>query len=267
MAWRSGLVDVAQDMNGFDQTPELGQGVGQAVGGGRVGEALHDNMGRRHPGFQRRDQAYQLIPLLDDDADVDGATKQWLQRAVVAGAVDTAEDLVRQVLRPRHEGDAEQNARAEQVLGEAVRIGRVFADDEGGVVVENAAEHVAGFARRAGDCLRRIDAVQVGSVGIEGERAIVVAEVAGIEAAQQAIALYREALPIGGGAAAVTPDAAEWQAVMVIDQDRVGRLQRRLAQEPPAGVLQRLGGDRALAKAGDVTPGCWSARSRSHGRP
>ena len=95
-------------------------------------------------------------------------------------------------------------------------------------------------------------------MGIEGERAIVVAEVAGIEAAQQAIALYSEALPIGGGAAAVTPDAAERQAVMIIDQDRVGRLQRRLAQEPPAGVLQqRLGGDRvdALAHGGKAKIG------------
>src|SRR5271165_5224539 len=212
------LVDVAQDMDGLDQAPELGQCIGQTVGGGRVGEALHDDMGRRHPGFQRRDQTHQLIPLLNDDADVDGAAEQWLEWAVVGGAIDAAEHLVWQVLQPRHEGDAEQGAQAEQVLGEPMGIGGVFADDEGGVVVENAAEHVAGFARRAGDCLRRVNAVQVGGVGIEGERAIVVAEVAGIEAAQQAVALHREALPVGGGAAAVTPDAAERQAEMVIDQ-------------------------------------------------
>ena len=62
--------------------------------------------------------------------------------------------MVWQVLQPRHECDAEQGAQAEQVLGEAMGIGGVFADDEGGVVVENAAEHVAGFARRAGDCQR-----------------------------------------------------------------------------------------------------------------
>lgn len=78
-----------------------------------------------------------------------------------------------------------------------MRIGGVFADDEGAVVVEDAAEHVAGFPRRTGDCLRRVDAVQVGGVGIEGERAIVVAEIAGIEAAQQAVALDCEALPVG----------------------------------------------------------------------
>ena len=61
-------------------------------------------------------------------------------------AVDAAEHLVGQVLQPRHEGDAEQRAQSEQVLGEAMRVRGVFADIECGVVVENAAEHVAGLA-------------------------------------------------------------------------------------------------------------------------
>ena len=125
------FVDVAQDMDGLDQAPELGQCTGQTVGGGRVGEALHDHMGRCHPGFQRRDQTYQLIPLLDNDADVDGAAEQWLERAIIGGAIDAAEHLVWQILQPRHEGDAEQGAQAEQMLGEAMGIGGVFADDEG----------------------------------------------------------------------------------------------------------------------------------------
>ena len=44
---------------------------------------------------------------------------------------------------------------------------------------------------------------------------------------------------------------------MVIDQDRVGRFQRRLTQEPSAGVLQRLRGDRvdALAHGGKAKIG------------
>jgi hypothetical protein len=39
-------------MDGLDQAPELTQGVGETVGSGRVGEALHDHMGRSHPVFQ-----------------------------------------------------------------------------------------------------------------------------------------------------------------------------------------------------------------------
>ena len=96
---------------------QLAQGIGKAVGGGRVGETLHDDIGRSHPGFQRCDETHQLIPLLNDDADVDGASEHWLERTVVCGAVDAAEHLIWQVLQPWHEGDAEQSAQAEQVLG------------------------------------------------------------------------------------------------------------------------------------------------------
>ena len=97
----------------------------------------------------------------------------------------------------------------------------------------------------------------VGGVGIELQRAVVVAEIARIDAAKQAVPLDREALAIGGGAASVAPDAAERQAVMVIDQDGVGRLERGVAQEPSAGVLQRLGGERvdALAHGGEAEIG------------
>ena len=44
---------------------------------------------------------------------------------------------------------------------------------------------------------------------------------------------------------------------MVIDQDRVGRLERGVAQEPSAGVLQGLGRERvdALAHGGEAEIG------------
>ncbi len=58
-------------------------------------------------------------------------------------------------------------AKTEQALGEAVRVGGVLADGQRGVVVENAAEHVAGLARGARDRLGGIDAVLVGGVRIE----------------------------------------------------------------------------------------------------
>ena len=143
------------------------------------------------------------------------------------------------------------------MLGEAVRIRGVLADCQRRIVVEDAAEHVSRLARRAGDRLRGVDAVLVGCVRVKCERSFVVAEVARIEAAQQAIPLDREALAIGGGAAAVAPDAAELQAVMVIDQNGVGRLERGVAQEPSAGVLQRLGGEAvdALAHRGETEVG------------
>ena len=78
---------------------------------------------------------------------------------------------------------------------------------------------------------------------VERERPVVVAEIAWIDAAEQAVPLDREALAIGGRASTIAPDAAELEAVVVIDHDGVGCLERGVAQEPSAGVLQGVGGE------------------------
>jgi hypothetical protein len=195
--------------------------------------------------------------LFQDEFDVDAAAQELLQRAIVGLPIDAAEHLVRQILQPGHVGNAKQHAQTEQMLGKTVRIGRVFANGQCGVVVENAVEHVAGLTRRARDRLRAVDAVLVGGVRIELERAVVVAEIARINAAEQTVPLDREALAVGGGAASVAPDAAKLQAMMVIDQNGVGRFDRGVAQEPSAGVLQGLGRERvhALAHGGEAEIG------------
>ena len=105
--------------------------------------------------------------------------------------------------------------------------------------------------------LALFNAVLVGRVSVERERPVVVAKIARVEAGEQTVALDREALAIGGGATTVAPDAAQLQAMMVIDQDGVGRLERGLAQEPPAGVLQRRCSEAvdALAHGGEAEVG------------
>lgn len=136
--------------------------------------------------------------MLDDDVEIDGAAEQRLQRAVIRAAIDPAEHLVGQVLQPRHEGDAEQGAQTEQMLGGTMRVRRMLADSQCAVGVQNAGEHIARFTWRTGDCLCGVDAVLVGGVGIEGERSAIIAEVARIEAAQQAVTFDGEALAVGG---------------------------------------------------------------------
>jgi hypothetical protein len=77
--------------------------------------------------FNDATQAHQLIPLLNDDVNVDTAAEQRLEWTVVGGAIDAAEHLVWQVLEFRYEGGAEQGAHGEQMLGEAMSISCVFA--------------------------------------------------------------------------------------------------------------------------------------------
>src|SRR3954452_3772634 len=143
------------------------------------------------------------------------------------------------------------------MFGEAMRVGGMFSDCQRRVVVEDATEHVARLAWRAGNRLGGVDAAFVGGVGVECERSVVITKIARIEAAEQAGSFHREALTIGGGALASAPDKAEFQVVVVIDQDSVGRLERGVAQEPSAGVLQRFSGKGidALAHGGEAKIG------------
>src|SRR5271157_3203591 len=102
-----------------------------------------------------------------------------------------------------------------------------------------------------------VDAVLVGCVRVNLKRLIIVAEIARIDAAEQALALDNEALAVGRGSAAIAPEAAELQAMMVIDKDGVGGLEGGVAQEPTAGVLQGFGGDAidTLAHRGEAKVG------------
>jgi hypothetical protein len=106
----------------FHQPPELSEGAGEPVRRVGIGQALHDDMGRGQPVLQRRRQAHQLVPLLQDEFDIDPAAQQRLQRTVVGIPVNAAEHLVRQILQPWHESNAKQHAKTEQVLGKAVGI-------------------------------------------------------------------------------------------------------------------------------------------------
>jgi hypothetical protein len=61
-------------------------------------------------------------------------------------------------------------------------------------------------------------------MSVERDRLVVIAEVARIDGAEQAALLHGEALAVGRGERAVAPDAAERQAVMMIDDGLVGFL-------------------------------------------
>lgn len=91
------------------------------------------------------------------------------------------------------------------MLGEAIGIGGVFGDRQVGIVVEDTAENIAGLTRRAGDGLGAVDAVLIGGVGVKLQGAVIVAEIARIDAAKQAFPLDGEALAIGRGPPSITP--------------------------------------------------------------
>jgi hypothetical protein len=91
---------------------------------------------------------HELVPLLADQPDIDGSpAEERVHGAEGGGAVQAVELLILEVLQPRHEREAEQVAEAEQLLGEAVRVGVVLAGPQDRVVLEQAVEHVDGLSR------------------------------------------------------------------------------------------------------------------------
>ena len=190
------LMNVAENVEGLGEAAKSGQRLGDPVRRAGVDEALHDDMRRREPVLERRRDADELIPLLDDDGDVDHVAQQRVEWPVIGAAVDPIERLIGEVLEARHEVDSEQDAQAPQGFGESAGVGRVLTNLQNRVVLEDAIEDIIRLARRAGDRARRIDAVLIGGVGIERDRPLVVAEVARIEGAEQAVAFDREALPV-----------------------------------------------------------------------
>lgn len=190
------LVNVAEDVDGLNEAAKSRERLGDPIGRAGIDEALHDDMRRREAGLERGGDADELVPLLDDDGDVDRIAQQRVERSIISTAVDPIKRLVGKVLEARHEVDSEQDAQAPQGFSESSGVGRVLTNLQNRVVLEDAVEDVIRLAWRAGDRARRIDAVLAGGVGIERDRSLVVAEVARIEGAEQAVAFDREALPV-----------------------------------------------------------------------
>jgi hypothetical protein len=136
------LVEVAKDVHGLGQASQGGQRLGNPIGRAGVGEALDDDVRRGEPILERGGDPDEPVPLLDDDGDVDRAAQQRVEPAVIGAAIDAVKHLVGKILEPGHEVDTEQDAQAPQRFGKSARIGRVLANPQDGVVLENAVENV-----------------------------------------------------------------------------------------------------------------------------
>lgn len=77
----------------------------------RIGKALHDDIRRRRSIFQGGDLSNQLVPLLNDDVEIDDAAEQRLQRTVIRVAINAAGAALKLARQPRSEFDIHWNRR------------------------------------------------------------------------------------------------------------------------------------------------------------
>jgi hypothetical protein len=97
---------------------------------------------------KRRD----FVPILLDDAEIDGPADQRFERSMIGSAVGDIEPAIGKVANTRREPEPEQITKTKDVFGHAARVGVVFLDGERGFVMEKTVKNMESFA-----CIGRND--------------------------------------------------------------------------------------------------------------
>ena len=122
---QSGVLCPFQDEQGPFEAAVFAQGFREAVLTW-VGTKLAEHQGRGDgSGFDGGGQAQDLIPVLFEVFDVDGAADDWFQ-AVVFGFVRCVDTGGVQVPDPGREAETEEGGQGEDVVGEPCSVGVVL---------------------------------------------------------------------------------------------------------------------------------------------
>ncbi len=194
-------------------------------------QLLEDARGRRAAGRGRRDEPSELGPGGLDQLGPDLSRDQRRQRRPPVAVAGYQEPLVGQVADPRGEAEAQERAQAEDVVGEAARVGVVLLDPQRGPVPQETVEHVRRLVRRGGDHLGMEGAELVGDVAVEADaRLLAVPGVGGGGRPAQAAGL--EELAVGRRSRAVAPQPGQRRLTLRLDQARGRERVRVLADVP-----------------------------------
>ena len=189
--------------------------------------------------------------------------------SVISLAVHLIKVLIGQIAQPRHKGIAQQITQSKDVFREAVRIRVVLPQSQDRVVFQKAIEHIKRLARRAGYYARAEHRILIGGVGVHGYRSLVIAKIPRVIRGKQGALLDTKALAIGRGSNAFSPNAADEELMMEIDQRGIGSFDGVLAQKPAGHMLEHIHSDplRALAHRSDTEIGAMSNQRSQQERP
>jgi hypothetical protein len=83
-----GIVDIVEDVDGFDDAPKLGQSFCEGRRTILDLQHPHDARSLEVPEFERPCQADQIVPVFDDQADVDRSVDDRVERPISGVLVD-----------------------------------------------------------------------------------------------------------------------------------------------------------------------------------
>ena len=110
-----------------------------------------------------------LNPIVVNQTGVDACAENGLECGIVSGLLDRIELEFVEPTNARCKPKSEQMTKRKDVVGESFGIGGVLVNVELGIVVQQAIEHVGGFANTSRDDLRVEGRMLIGHVGVEGD--------------------------------------------------------------------------------------------------
>ena len=196
---------LAEHVQRFDDAAKFGERAGQS---GRTVLDLqdpHDGASMDATQLQRPGQAQHVLPVLDDEVDVNAVTGEPVQQAVIDGLVDAPEPGVADVGEPWAELISQQPEQPEHRVGIGGGIGHDLGWCEIGFLAEQQPQDDQAVAQRAG----HDDGVQpgelVGDEVVVGDAAAG-AEVFRVQPGMDGAAGGDEADAVGRGHLATAPD-------------------------------------------------------------
>ena len=112
--------EIAQNVLGFDDPPEVGKRLGEPIQRVAVGQSLNDHMRWRGALLEREGHANHFFPLLLDNAQVRSLGEQGGELAIVDKAVDAIQLLILEIPDTRHKIETQQVTQGKDDFGVAV---------------------------------------------------------------------------------------------------------------------------------------------------
>ena len=149
------------------QTTDFLERLGEHVLTGIGGEAAQDRRRRYGAGLDRSRQTEDFVPILGDDAEIDNAANQRIERFVARACADDIKPAVGEIADTWRKQESQELAKTEHVIDRAGGVGVVLADVDRAFVVHEPVENMRRLAGVRRDDLGMERRVAIGDVGVE----------------------------------------------------------------------------------------------------
>ena len=212
-ATQIGIVEPIEHEHGALDAPDLAERACDRVLAGIASELAHHHRCTDGASMDRGGKPQRLVPVLLDGAQIDRSGNERTQRRPGCEVTHSVEAAFAEVADTWREAEAEQVAQAEDVIDGTGRIGRMFADRDAALVIQQDVDDVRGLAGIGGDDLAVEGCETVGDMGVEQHARL--AAIAGVVVGARLAAPARtKEPPVRRGGVARSPQPTERMRIL-----------------------------------------------------